>query len=80
MLVLASESLMQWKDEFRLNEFFSGHLWLWLYSYFVDSKSLQYVETSQKILAFIIWVGIVLIFFLSNAEINRRLMNQNGDF
>ena len=78
MLVLASESLMQWKDEFRLNEFFVAIFGFGSILILSTLRSLQYVETSQKILAFIIWVGIVLIFFLSNAEINRRLQLATG--
>ena len=78
MLVLASESLMQWKDEFRLNEFLVAIFGFGSILILSTLRSLQYVETSQKILAFIIWVGIVLIFFLSNAEINRRLQLATG--
>ena len=78
MLVLSSESLMQWKDEFRLNEFLVAIFGFGTILVLSTLRSLQYVETSQKILAFIIWVGIVLIFFLSNAEINRRLQLATG--
>jgi len=69
---------MQWKDEFRLNEFLVAIFGFGSILILSTLRSLQYVETSQKILAFIIWVGIVLIFFLSNAEINRRLQLATG--
>ena len=78
MLVVSSESLMKWKDEFRLSEFLVAVFGFGSILVLSTLRSLQYVETSQKILAFIIWVGIVLIFFLSNAEINRRLQLATG--
>ena len=73
MLVLASESLMQWKDEFRLNEFLVAIFGFGTILVLSTLRSLQYVETSQKILAFIIWTIILLAFFFRRAERVRRL-------
>ena len=78
MLVLASESLMQWKDEFRLNEFLVAIFGFGTILVLSTLRSLQYVETSQKILAFIIWTIILLAFFFRRAERVRRLQLTAG--
>lgn len=78
MLVLASESLMQWKDEFRLNEFLVAIFGFGSILVLSTLRSLQYVETSQKILAFIIWTIILLAFFFRRAERVRRLQLTAG--
>ncbi len=78
MLVLASESLMQWKDEFRLNEFLVAIFGFGSILVLSTLRILQYVETSQKILAFIIWTIILLAFFFRRAERVRRLQLTAG--
>ena len=78
MLVLASESLMQWKDEFRLNEFLVAIFGFGSILVLSTLRILQYVETSQKILSFIIWTIILLAFFFRRAERVRRLQLTAG--
>ena len=78
MLVLASESLMKWKDEFRLYEFLVAIFGFGSILILSTLRSLQYVENSQKILAFIIWTIILLAFFFRRAERVRRLQLTAG--
>ena len=78
MLVLASESLMQWKDEFRLNEFLVAIFGFGSILVLSTLRILQYVETSQKILSFIIWTIVLLAFFFRRAERVRRLQLTAG--
>ena len=78
MLVLASESLMQWKDEFRLYEFLVAIFGFGSILILSTLRSLQYVENAQKILASIIWAIILLAFFFRRAERVRRLQLTAG--
>lgn len=73
MLVLASESLMQWADEFRLNEFLATIFGFGSILVLSTLRSLQFVGTSQKILAFIIWTIILIAFFFRRVKTIRRL-------
>lgn len=78
MLVLASESLMQWKDEFRLNEFLVSIFGFGSILVLSTLRNLQFVETSQKILAFVIWTIILIAFFFRRVKRIRRLQLATG--
>ena len=78
MLVLASESLMKWKDEFRLEELLVAVFGVGTVLILSTLRALQFVETPQKILSFIIWTIVILAFFLKRADKVRRLQLTAG--
>ena len=73
MLVLASESLLQWKDKLRLSEFLVAIFGFGSILVLSTQRSLQFVETPQKILAFCFWTTILLAFFFRKVDKVRRL-------
>ena len=73
MLILASESLLQWKDKPRLSEFLVAIFGFGSILVLSTQRSLQFVETPQKILAFCFWATILLAFFFRKVDKVRRL-------
>ena len=78
MLVLASESLMKWKNSFRFNEFLVALIGFGSILLFSMFATLSYVETSQKILAFIIYSIVLCAFFLTKVDYYRRIQLVTG--